>query len=113
MNDGICRYRGILQPSAASKQSDTSQMASIYLSNNRESYHIKQFAKCGVCECFFFYFFIYLYFFLLRHDSKLFENNWPVRRNYEVIKMKCMFFLLIIALFSRSARSQGSKEMKT
>ena len=53
MNDGICRYRGILQPSAASNQSDTSQMASIYLSNNRESYHIKQFAKCGVCECFF------------------------------------------------------------
>ena len=66
MNDGICRYRGILQPSAASNQSDTSQMASIYLSNNRESYRIKQFAKCGVCECFFLFFYLFIFFF--RYD---------------------------------------------
>lgn len=62
MNDGICRYRGILQPSAASNQSDTSQMASNYLSNNRESYHIKQFAM------FFFNFFIYLFIYFFCYD---------------------------------------------
>ena len=37
MNDGIsiCRYRGILQRSAASNQRDASQVASIHFSNNK------------------------------------------------------------------------------
>ena len=37
MNDAIsiCRYRGILQPSADSNQRDASQVASIHLSNNK------------------------------------------------------------------------------
>ena len=37
MNDetSICRYQGILQPSAASNQRDASQEASIHFSNNK------------------------------------------------------------------------------
>ena len=37
MNDGIsiCRYRGILQSSAASNQRDASQVASIHFSNDK------------------------------------------------------------------------------
>ena len=37
MNDAIsiCRYQGILQPSADSNQRDASQVASIHLSNNK------------------------------------------------------------------------------
>ena len=37
MNDriSICRYRGILQHSAASNQREASQVASIHLSNNK------------------------------------------------------------------------------
>ena len=75
MNDGIsiCRYRGILQPSADSNQRDASQVFISLITKQWNSttsalefYHIKLLAECGVCK-FFLYSFCH---YMIRNDLK-------------------------------------------